>query len=204
VGLSEQVLSPGWGCFLMQFPQRKVLRAMAIGLTLWSVAIPAHARVNNRYAPWHLFQPYGYTDKALGPDRWHVKGLGYYPPRDYIRAMVFHRAAMLAKASNFKYFAVYSYSHTCGSGGGTHWWWVVGSCDLEEGVRDHEAHLTIVGAENAGASVPCGLRDQWTASCRYSVLDVLKDTAATLQLIGEQEVQELSDILHRSPKKPGS
>ena len=185
----------------MRFHKRGIFGAIAASFALWAMAKPAEARVNNRYARWHLFQPYGYTDKALAANSWHVKGLGYYPPRGYISAMVFHRAAMLAKASNFTYFKVDSYWHSCGSGGGTHWWWVVGSCETEDSVRDHESHLTIIGDENPNGSAPCDLANEWTATCRYSVSDVLKKTAATLGLTGDQETQEFSEILHQKPAK---
>lgn len=164
------------------------------------ISTVTQARVVNRYAHWHLGQPYGYTDKAAGADSWQVKGLGFHAPPNYIVAMMLHRAAMLAKAAGFNSFKVVSLTYSCGSGGGGFWWWKSGpqACN-DERIRDHEGHLTIVGTQGSEGLSPCASTS--AGSCYYVVADVLRDTASLLDLTPDEENEESADILRRAPKR---
>ena len=166
--------------------------ALALALTLSSIA---DARVTNKYSRWGFGKPYGYKDKIVTKDRWEVRGLGTHAGPGYMEALVFRRAATLAKANGFDYFYVVGAGFSCSSSpfayspGGSG----PGVCD---NVLSQSAILVSVGISSADSKAPCEGRNK--ESCRsYSVKDVVEGTNGFFGITSEHFASDVAEVQAR-------
>lgn len=158
----------------------------------------AEARFQNRYAKWHLGQPYGFRDLKILPGRWKIRGLSWKAGNDFTLAVALRRAAIHARREGFSHIFTVSLKSTCSSGFSYVSRFGPEAC--EAGAVAEEVNVVAIGMQGAGAPPPCEETGRWSGNCRTFVVDeMLRRTASFLSISTEEEEAELEAL--RGPGK---
>lgn len=178
-------------------------RSMRRVLFLFSVAACftptlAEAHFQNRYAKWHLGQPYGFRDLKILPTRWKIRGLSWKAGNDFTVAVALRRAAIHARGAGFSHIFTVSLKSTCSSGFSYVSRFGPDAC--ESGSVAEEVNAVAVGMHGTDAPPPCEETGRWSGNCRVFVVDeLLRSTASFLNISMEEEQAELEAL--RKPRQ---
>ena len=161
------------------------------------VASGAQAKVISKYSRWGFGKPYGYRDHIVSTNRWEVNGLGTYAGPGYMEALVFRRAATLAKAYGYSYFYVTAAGQVC-SGSPFLFSPVASGPDACSNILSQSSFVIAIGTSSLTEQLPCQGRDK--QACRsYAVDEVVIRTNSYFGLTDQQFIEDVER--HRSQRK---
>ena len=166
------------------------MRRLALLAACLALVLPgsASAMVDNQYAKWKLFQPYGYRDLKLEPARWKIRSLSYHAGLDFTVAMGLHRIAVHAKANGFSRFYTVSMKITCSN------LFAAAPTGCKGTSLDEEVDIVAVGFNDSDAVPACEETGDWAANCRsFDADETLAYLREPLGLSAAQVEQEIKD-----------
>lgn len=148
----------------MRFSNLLVLLALSLTPT------PTLAGAVTQYEPWKMGRPGGYREKVKAPNRWFVRGDSTSSTiPNFAIAMVLHRMAIRAKASNFSHFSIVNFE--------------INNRQFCRGCNygNQDVYLTAVGVNDPTIPAPCEAKPKWAGNCEtLSVSETLTKYGAAL------------------------